>query len=168
MDDFISTQSKGDLLKIGLYQIITGLFGVSIFLWSVFETHAWTFLAIILTVVSLLIFGFSIVIGFLCLKGRALTLSLVNLGIQMVGFNIMGYGFRYAPGIFLNAGVDLTEGFKFSVNGGLSEIALNVNVQSEVIAIDFNVIAIIIFVWLDKVSRRIKSEREIRMDTRFL
>jgi len=80
----------------------------------------------------------------------------------------MGYGFRYAPGIFLNVGVDLTEGFKFSVNGGLSEIALNVNVQSEVIAIDFNVIAIIIFVWLDKVRRRIKSEREIRMDTRFL
>jgi hypothetical protein len=85
----------------------------------------------------------------------------------MVGFNIMGYGFRYFPGFFLTIGVDLTEGFKFSLNGGLSAVALNVNVQSEVIAIDFNIIAIIFFVWLDKVIKRVKSEREIRMDTRF-
>jgi len=168
MDNFISTQSKNDLLKIGLYQIITGLFGLAIFLWSVLDTHTWTYLAILLTVLCLLIFAFSIVIGFLSLKGSVLTLSLVNLGIQMVGFNIMGYGFRYSPGFFLNIGVDLTEGFKFSLNVGLSAVAVNVNVQSEVIALDFNIIAIIFFVWLDKVIKRIKSEQEIRMDARFL
>jgi len=168
MDNSMSTQSKNDLLKIGLYQIITGFFGLSLLLWSVLGTHTWTSLTIILTVISLLIVAFSIVIGFLCLNGRALTLSLVNLGIQMVGFDIMGYGFRYAPCIFLSVGVDMTEGFKFSFNGGLSEIALRVNAQSQVTAIDFNLIAIIIFVWLDKVSRRIKSEQEIRNDMRFL
>jgi hypothetical protein len=38
MENFISSQSKNDLLKIGLYQIISGFFGLSIFLWSVLGT----------------------------------------------------------------------------------------------------------------------------------
>jgi hypothetical protein len=44
-------------------------------------------------------------------------------------------------------------------------MAINMNVQSEVIAIDFNLIAIIVFVWLDKINKRIKTEKEIRTDT---
>ena len=102
------------------------------------------------------------------MKERALTLSLINQGIQIVGFNIVGYAFKFSPGPFLTIGVNLTEKFKFTFDAGLADIALNMNVQSEVVAIDFNLIAIIIFVWLDKLNKRIKSEQEIRKDTRFL
>jgi len=80
----------------------------------------------------------------------------------------MGYAFKYAPSLFLTVGVDLTETFKLTFNAGLSDMAINMNVQSEVVAIDFNLIAIIIFVWLDKINKRIKAEKEIRTDTRFL
>jgi apolipoprotein N-acyltransferase len=170
MEEFISTQSKNDLLKIGLYQIITGFWGLSIFLWSVHGTQTWTTPVIILTLIALLFFAFSIVTGFQCLKmkERALTLSLINQGIQMVGFNIMGYAFKFAPGFFLALGVDMTENFKFTLNAGLSDMAINMNVQSDIVAIDFNLVAIIIFVWLDKINKRIKVEQEIRKDTRFL
>ena len=170
MEKFISTQSKNDLLKIGLYQIITGFLGLSIFLWSVHGTQTWTIPVIVLTLIALLFFAFSIVTGFQCLKmkERALTLSLINQGIQMVGFNIMGYAFKYASGFFLSVGVDMTENFKVTLNAGLSDLAVKINVQSEVVAIDFNLIAIIIFLWLDKINRRIKDEQEIRKDTRFL
>jgi large-conductance mechanosensitive channel len=68
----------------------------------------------------------------------------------------------------LPVGVDLTESFKFTFSAGITEVAVKMGVQSDVIAIDFNVIAIIIFVWLDKLNKRMKSEQEIRMDTRFL
>src|ERR1700722_4866780 len=98
MENFISPQSKNDLLKIGLYQIISGFFGPSIFLWSVLGTKTWTAPVIVLTLIALLFFSFSIVVGYQCLKmkDRALTLSLINQGIQMVGFDIVGYAFKYA------------------------------------------------------------------------
>ena len=80
----------------------------------------------------------------------------------------MGYAFKFSPGPFLTIGVDMTESFKFTFGAGLTDIGININVQSEVVAIDFNLIAIIIFVWLDKINKRIKSEQEIRSDTRFL
>ena len=170
MENFISSQSKNDLLKIGLYQIISGFFGLAVFLWSVLGTETWTAPVIVLTLIALLFFSFSILAGYQCLKMKesAMTLSLINQGIQMIGFNIMGYAFKYAPCLFLTAGVDLTENFKLTFNAGLSDIAINMNVQSEVVAIDFNLIAIIIFVWLDKINKRIKAEEEIRKDTRFL
>ena len=170
MEKFISTGSKNDLLKIGLYQVISGCLGLVIFLWSVFSPHTWTIPSIVLVFIALLFFAFSILAGYQCLKmkERALTLSLINQGIQIVGFNIVGYAFKFSPGPFLTIGVNLTEKFKFTFDAGLADIALNMNVQSEVVAIDFNLIAIIIFVWLDKLNKRIKSEQEIRKDTRFL
>jgi hypothetical protein len=96
MKNFISPQSKNDLLKIGLYQIISGFFGLSIFLWSVLGAKTPTAPVIVLTLIALLFF--------------------------------------------------------------LSYIAINMNVQSEVVAIDFNLIAIIIFLWLDKINKRTKAE----------
>jgi hypothetical protein len=170
MEKFISPRSKNDLLKIGLYQIISGCVGLLIFLWSALGTHTWPILSIVLVFFALLLFAFTIFAGYQCLKmkERALSLSLINQGIQMAGFNIMGYAFKFSPGLFLTFGVDMTEKFKFTFGAGLADIAINMNTQSEIVAIDFNLIAIIIFVWLDKINKRIKSEVEIRSDTRFL
>ena len=170
MENFISPQSKNDLLKIGVYQILTGFLGLSIFLWSVHRTPTWTTPVIVLILIALLFFVFSIGTGFQCLKmkERALTLSLINQGIQMVGFNIMGYAFKFSAGFFLSVGIDITEKFKFSINAGLSDMAIRMNVESDIVAIDFNLVAIIIFVWVDKINKTIKAEQEIRKDTRFL
>jgi hypothetical protein len=170
MEKFISPQSKSALLKIGLYQIVSACFGLFLFLWSVHEKKTWSTLGVVLFLMSSLLFSFSFLSGYLCLKNKekALTLSLINQGIQLVGFHLVGYAFVYAPCLFLTAGVDLTETFKFTLNWGIFAFFINFNTQSEVIAVDFNIIAIIIFVWLVKLNNRISAEMEIMTDTRFL
>ena len=92
----------------------------------------------------------------------------INQGIQLVGFHIIGYSFVYAPCFFLTAGVDLTDSLKFTLNWGIFDFFINFNTQSEVISIDFNIIAILIFVWLVKINNRITVEKEAMTDTRFL
>ena len=157
-------------MKIGLYQILSACFGLLPFLWSVYETKTWTTLVVVLTSIALLPFSFSIFSGYQCLKmkERALTLSFINQGVQIVGFNVLGYAFKYAPCLYLSVGVDLTENFKFTFDGGIFAYFIKFNTESEVIAIDFNIIAIIIFTWLGKINNRIKAEREMMTDTRFL
>jgi hypothetical protein len=170
MEKFISTQSKNALLKIGLYQIVSACFGLLLFLWSIHEKKTWTTLELVLFLIASLFFSFSIISGYLCLKinEKALTLSYINQGIQLIGFNIVGYSFVYAPCFFLTAGVDLTESFKFTFNCGIFAFLFNFNTQSEVISIDFNILAIIVFVWLVKINNRISAEKEAMTDTRFL
>jgi hypothetical protein len=170
MEKFISTQSKSALLKIGLYQIISACFGLLLFLWSVYQTKNWTIPEIALPSIVSLFYSFSIISGYQCLQNKenALTLSFINQGIQLVGFNILGYAFKYAPFFYLTVGVDLTENFKFSIDGGFFAYLLKFNTQSEVIAIDFNIIAILIFSWLVKINNRITAEKEAMTDTRFL
>jgi hypothetical protein len=170
MEKFISTRSKNDLLKIGLYQILSACFGLLLFLWSAYETKTWTTPVVVLASIALLFFSFSILSGYQCLqmKEKALPLSFINQGIQLVGFNIMGFAFKYAPCFYLTVGVDLTGNFKFTFDAGIFAFLININNHSEAITIDLNIIALIIFVWLGKINNRIKAEQEILTDTRFL
>jgi len=170
MERFISTRSKNDLLKIGLYQIISACFGLLLFLWGVYEKKVWTAPEVVMTFIGLLTFSFSIFAGYQCLKTkeRALTLSYINQGIQLVGFNILGYAFIYAPCIYLYFTVDLTENLKFLVNWAIFGYRMNIHTQSSLIVININIIALIALVWLGKINDRIKNEVEIMSDTRFL
>jgi hypothetical protein len=170
MERFISTRSKSDLLKIGLYQIIGACFGLLLFLWSLYGKKTWTSLEMVLLLMGLLPFAFSIFTGFQCLKmkERALTLSYINQGIQLVGFKILGFAFIYAPCIYVYFAVDLTESLKFLVNAAIFGFRIDIHTQSREIAVNINIIALIAFVWLGKISDRIKNEVEIMTDTRFL
>jgi len=170
MERFISTRSKRDLLKIGLYQIVGACFGLLLFLWAIYEKKIWTAPEVIMTFIGLLPFSFSIFTGYLCLKmkERALTLSYINQGIQLVGFNILGFAFIYAPCIYVYFTVDLTENLKFLVNGAIFGFRIDFHTQSSVIFININIIALIALVWLGKIDDRIKKEVEVMTDTRFL
>jgi hypothetical protein len=170
MEKYISAQSKKDLLKLGLYQLLSGCFGLLYFFWSIRGTKTWPTIVVVLMVIFLLIFSFSFLTGYLCLKTKklGLTLSFINLGIQMVGFNIAGYAFEYSPSFYLKAGADLTENFRLTLGVGISEFLIQLNTESAVITIDFNIVAIIIFLWLTKINTRITAEVDVMTDTRFL
>jgi hypothetical protein len=170
MERFISARSKNDLLKLGLYQIVGACFGLVLILWLLSGKKTWTTPEVIMTFIGMLPFSFSIFTGYQCLKmkERALTLSYINQGIQLVGFNILGFAFIYAPCIYVYFTVDLTENLKFLVNAAIFGYRIDFHTQSRVIAININLIALIAFVWLGKIDDRIKNEVEIMTDTRFL
>jgi hypothetical protein len=170
MERFISTRSKNDLLKIGLYQIVGACFGLLLYLWGIYQNKIWTTPEVVMTFIGLLPFAFSIFTGYQCLKAkeRALPLSYINQGIQLVGFNILGYAFIYAPCMYLYFTVNLTENLKFLVNWAIFGYRIDFHTQSSLIVVNINIIALIALLWLGKIDDRIKKEVEIMTDTRFL
>jgi hypothetical protein len=170
MERFISTRSKSDLLKIGLYQIIGACFGLLLILWLLCGKKTLTAPEVIMTFIGMIPFSFSIFTGYQCLKmkERVLTLSYINQRIQLVGFNILGFAFIYAPCIYVYFTVDLTDNLKFLVNAAIFGYRIDFHTQSRDIAININLIALIALVWLGRINDRIKTEVEIMTDTRFL
>jgi hypothetical protein len=162
MEKFISPQSKKDLRKIGIYQIVSASIGVIVFVRSNYDMTIWTPGIIILILIFFLLFGFSIFCGYQCIKltEKALTLSFINQGMQLVGLSIVGYAFIYAPGPYLSVTVDITEGVGFAFKASISALQISFNTASNVIAIDLNLVALFIFLWLGKINKRVKIEQE--------
>jgi hypothetical protein len=170
MEKFISAESKSALLKLGLYQIAGGCLGLIIFIWIIFTTPFTVDTALIILFTAILFFGYSIFTGWQCVKitEKALTYSYINQAIQILGIEIFGYGFQYICGISLGITLNITNSFKFNFAVGFSAITMNLSGQSNGIIIDINVIALIVFVLVDRLNNKIKTEKEIRSDTRFL
>jgi len=170
MEKFISTESKKSLLKLGLYQIIGGCLGILIFVWEILHVSVISGPAVILILIAIAFFAYSIYTGSQCIKmtEKALMHSFINQGMQILSFNMVGYTFKYVAGFYVGLGIDLTSSFRFTYGAGISEINISLFQQTQNIQIGINIIAIIIFVLVDRLSQKVKDEQEIRKDTRFL
>jgi len=164
MEKIISKEIESDLAKLGFYQIIGGVLGLIVILWNMFETFLMSALGILLYLFILLFFAYSIFCGILCLKANknALRLSLINQILQVIGFAIMGFGFKYIAGVYFSIGLDLSESIKFGVGAGISSFNFNFNNQTERLELDFNVVAIALIYWIDKLMKKVKEENSIR------
>src|ERR1022692_3314383 len=116
MEKFISKESKNSQLKLGLYQVVGAAVGLVKFVWTIIHAERMSGPSIILSAVVIVLFAYSIYAGYQCIKltENALTHSFINQGLQILGFNIIGYAFSYNSGIYLNVGLDMTSSFKFT------------------------------------------------------
>ncbi|HLY68216.1 MAG TPA: hypothetical protein VKR53_00725 [Puia sp.] len=170
MEKFISAESKNALVKLGLYQIVGGCLGLIVLTWQILKSPVTLGGSLIILLIGMLFFGYSIFSGWQCTKmtARALTYSFINQGIQILGIEAGGYAFQYVSGLSFGASLHLTGSVKFDFELGLSAIILYFGAQPGVIIIDINVMAIIVFVLIDRLNNKVKAEKEIRSDTRFL
>ncbi|MFI5407174.1 MAG: hypothetical protein ACHQ1D_11785 [Nitrososphaerales archaeon] len=166
----ITTEIQNELSKLGLYQIIGGAIGILLVLWLLYKTTDITQLVAVLIIVMSSFFCYSIFCGILCLKSKetALKFSFINQVLQIIGFSIMGYSFIYVAGIYLLIGFDLTESFKLTFGVGVSSLKISLNSDPEVTRFDINIIGILVLIWVDRLSRKIKQERSLRENTDFL
>ncbi|TAL50549.1 MAG: hypothetical protein EPN92_01585 [Chitinophagaceae bacterium] len=144
MSNFISDKTISKLKYLGIYQIIGGAIGVLLILWALLNSQQLTGLFIMIYLFMLLFFGFSIYCGTLCIKTKnnALQFSLINQILQVIGVAMFGFAFKYAAGIYLTAGLDLTETFNLKFGAGISRFDFNFNNETERLEIDFNFIAL--------------------------
>jgi hypothetical protein len=148
----MTTKSKSNVLKIGWYQIIGGGFGGLLILSSLFSSIQLSGLEVSVHVFSLLFFGYSIFSGIICIKYKknALTHSLINQFLQLIGFAFAGVAFSYAAGINLYIGFDITAlvvKFGFS----LSELNFNLNLEHERAEIYLNLVALGMIYWISNI-----------------
>ena len=164
MDKLISKETEYELTKLGLYQIFGGTVGIIIIVWSIYQDSFLTELTLLIYLFILLFFGYSIFCGILCLKTKpnALGHSLTNQILQVISFAIMGFSFKYIAGFYFTIGLDLTDVVKFDFGLGLSNFSFNLNNEKDRLEIDFNLIALAVIYWIDKLMKKVKEEKSIR------
>ena len=164
MDKLISKETEYELAKLGLYQIFGGTVGIIIIVWSIYKDSFLTELTFLIYLLILLFFAYSIFCGMLCLKTKsnALGHSLTNQMLQLISFAIMGFSFKYVAGLYFTIGLDLTDIIKFDFGVGVSNFAFNLNKEKERLEIDFNLIALAVIYWIDKLMKKVKEEKSIR------
>jgi hypothetical protein len=164
MVENLSKETRSHLLKLGLYQLIGGGVGVLLILWSVINSDLTNNLLVMLFLVMLVFFAYSILCGVLCLKynERCLKYSLINQILQLIGVAAFGFAFEYAAGIYLHVGLDLTEGFLIGFGFGISKMIININTEPSLFELHFNIVALLLIIWIEKTTRRLKAEKQYK------
>lgn len=121
-------------------------------------------IAIAIYLIFLIFYVYSIISGILCLKTskHALKLSLINQLLQVIGFALMGFAFKYIAGFYFTIGLDLTESINVTFGIGLSKFDFNFNNEYDRLEIDINVVALLLIFWIDLLMKRLKEEMLIR------
>ena len=157
----MTTKTKSNISTIGWYQIIGGGIGVLIILYSLFTSAQLSGLNILIYVFMLLFFIYSIFCGALCIqhKANALTHSLINQCLQLIGFAFLGVAFSYAGGLYLSVGLDLSNSVNMKFNVGISKFDFNINREHERAEINFNLVAFGLVYWIDRLMKKSKEEK---------
>jgi hypothetical protein len=157
----MTTKIKTDLLKLGWYQIIGGIIGVLIILYSLLGLTQLSGLVIFIYVFMLLFYAFSIYCGILCIKHKnnALKHSLVNQLLQLLSFAVLGFAFAYVAGLHVSVGLDLSTSIEMKFNFGISNFDFNINRELERTEINFNLVAFGLIYWIDKLMKKLKEEK---------
>lgn len=73
---------------------------------------------------------------------------------------MVGFAFQYAAGVYLTAGLDLTESFNFTFGAGLSKFNFNINNEPQRLEVTFNFIALGLIILIERIKKEIKEERD--------
>jgi hypothetical protein len=159
MEKLISKETESNLTKLGLYQIVGGVVGLIIIGWNIFKAPIFTGFTLLIYLFIILFFSYSIFCGRLCLKinKNALGHSITNQILQLFGFAIMGFAFKYVAGIYLTIGLNLTDSFVFSFGAGISKFNFNFHNEANRLEVDFNLIAFALIYWIDKLMKKVKE-----------
>ena len=156
----MTTKINSDILKIGWYQIIGGGIGELFVLYSLFSPMQISRLEVLSSVFTLLLFGYSIFCGILCIKHKenALTYSFVNQILQLISFAFLGFAFTYVAGFYISVGFDFSN-ILAKFNFGFSTFGFNINREYDRTEIYFNLVALGVLFWINKLSRKIEAEK---------
>lgn len=140
------------LIKIiGVYQIIGGLFGLTLIFRQSFSYIFWNF---IYFVFIFGLFAFSIISGIYLLKTKSLLkgikYSIVNQALQLIQFEILGLGLYYVAGFYLALGFSDTPQLHLITDYSIfkSSCYLSFFRESNEITLSINVAAIMLLTYL--------------------
>jgi hypothetical protein len=162
MKSEISKSIKLDFQILGYYQIVGGGIGILLSLWSLLKAEAISTLTILLTVIILIFFLYSVFCGLLCLefKNTAPRHSLVNQGLQVVGLYLAGFTFSYTAGVYCSFIIPLTNSSDITFGLGISRFIANINQGFGLSRLEINLFAIGVMAWVIHLIRKIEAERE--------
>ncbi len=162
MEKTIYSKAKIGYQILGYYQIIGGVSGILLNIYGFFTQLPVFGLVIIIPIIFFILYGFSIYCGVQCLKfeKNSLTISIYTQVFQILGISIFGIVFSYVAGLHFNINFDLSNSTLVDYKAGVSNFKLYYNQDPDVIKINFNLIAIGLVVFIDKLKSTNKSEKQ--------
>lgn len=163
MNKIFSKEIGSDIIKLGFYQVIGGAIGIFLIIWSIYRSVLLSGSTVLVYLFMLLFFLCSLYCGILCIKlnRTALKYSFINQCFQIIGFAFFGFAFKYVAGFYLTFELDLTNSIDFGFGAGVSKLYLSINSEPERIELTFNIVAVAMVLWIEKLMRKIKTEEEI-------
>lgn len=147
--------TKTTIKVLGFYHILGGIIGLWItskLLWNFGQI---TGPVLLISLVAIGLYCFSIQIGNLILQGnrmkRGIIYAFILNALQIISFSTGSYQYNFYSGIKGVFGFNLTNGFELYFGAGLSEVAFTVNQSTESIYLLFNVFAIFVVVVINSI-----------------
>lgn len=154
------TKSVTPKLKaLGIYQIIGGIIGLGLTAWIVINLDVISIFLLLIILVAVGLYFYSIYSGILLLKNKTngLSHSLINQALQLFGFSVLGFGFRYASGVYAGVTIDLTNSFDLFFDFGISSWQITINSETETFFISFNLVPLFVILFIENLRKKIKK-----------
>ena len=151
---------KTEIERLAYYQIAGGTVGIFITIWLIAQTNTITGLIILIFVLAVGLYSFSIYCGRLLIKEEfdiGLRLSTINQAFQVFSFTFLGFAFKFVAGLCLDVGFDYTNSFKFAFNFSLSAFHMSVNTDDDSITLGLNILAVFVIQYIAKIKGKIED-----------
>ena len=146
---------------LGYYEIIGGIFGISLVFLSVYDKLNSDGFFIFSLLLFVTLCGISIYSGILLIQKKylkGLNLSFLAQATQVISFVLFGYIFDFAIGIYLRITTELTNDTIVGLDFGFANWNLSRSANPDIIELNINVVAIILLLLIAKSANRIKAE----------
>lgn len=151
------------IIFLEIYQVAGGIIGALLTISLLKNLITATGVTMLILFLAIALYAYSIFCGVLLFwnKKKGLAHSRINQLLQVFSFAMVGYAFQYVSGLFFTLGLDLTKSVELKFNFGLSSWQININSDSPDLLINFNLIAVLLAVIVEKLIRRIKLKEDI-------
>lgn len=167
MNNTFPSQLKTRIEVLAYYQIVGGVFGIGLIVYLIAQTGAITGLMLLIFASAVSLYCYSVYCGKVLKSGetgRGLVLSKINQLFQTFEFAVGGYAFKYVSGGSVNAGINITNDFKFYFNLTPSSFQVTFNKDEDLIIVGFNMLAIYLVYYITRLQETI-ADRELLLNT---
>ncbi len=164
MEKFLKNSDRKIFNVIGYYQIIGGIVGIGLSIYSIITKTNIPTINYIFFIVAFVLYSFCLTSGLFLLKEKlekGIKLTLINQILQSIQFSISGYSFIFVGLINVFVGIDYTNDFLFKLDFTLTKYLFTISQKNEVIVVGLNLIPILILFYIKKIETRIKLEKEL-------
>jgi len=144
---------------LAIYQIAGGIIGLYLTLKLMSTLSQIPNLIIFLFFIAICLYCYSILCGIFIFakKDRELKYSLINQYLQLINFAILGYSFKYASGVYLFVGLDLTDLVILKFNIGISTWRINFNIDDDLTEINLNLVSLFVIIFIHKIKKTLNE-----------
>jgi len=161
----ISTKTKSEFKRLGAYQLVCGIVGISFIVIQLVKTNVLFASSNFNFLPSILLNGFSVLCGVLCIRlhRQSLNYSHVCQYMQTFSLVIPGLIYQFSAGPYITMGFQAPGNALLYFDAGWSSTFLIFGSSLESTQFYINFVAIIFVIWIHFLKRIVQDEQEMEI-----